>query len=242
MTPLHKQPFLPKFEHDPMADMSPLMFDLLCTALAAEITDIPAFVCERIGQVVKIGFSRVYSTGVTVNEFVIATANPNLIASWTTVLAASDGTKVQMTPYLHEAVLTEGEARETSGGAADVDGIPEFLDLTHSTFEGKIRNAKQDLIVALKDYSAESSINIGNLGVYLVNKAGLIWGTTDSLASPTKFRPIPIQSFSITDKGAPGLEAKDHNGFKFYLAPNWSDTLYPVTPTDFGARVDLVNP
>jgi hypothetical protein len=75
---------------------------MLCTCpLGSEITDIYISDCpEEVGQIQKLLVQRVFSSAGVKNSFTIGTTNPNVLATWATVLAASDSTKVVQTPYL----------------------------------------------------------------------------------------------------------------------------------------------
>lgn len=210
-----------------------ILMGLLCACpKSTEITDIPNPEClESVGQIQKIVFQRLYSeTAGELNSFTIASTNPNVLATWTTVLTASDNTKVQCTPYISAPVVEPGAARETGGGNESVGGIAEIIGREPTTFTGMLKRAPQSVIAALKTYQCE------NVGVYLIDEFGRIIGLTDSLTSPTKFYPIPIAGLFIGDKKLGGLEEVDSNSIAFKFLPNWSDKLHIVTPvTAFNA-------
>jgi hypothetical protein len=212
-------------------------FALLCGCpVGTALTALTAQTCpEDFGQVQKIMFQRIYSTGTTLNESVIASANPNVLATWTALKAATDGTKVTVSPIVSEPAFAGAEARTYGGGNATVNGTPQILGSTPTTFTGKFLSAKQNVIAQMKNYMCE------NLGVYLINGNGKIAGIVDDLTTPTKFRPIPLvpNSFFIGDKIIGGYEAPDHNMISFGLPENWSDKFYIVTPTDFNGITQL---
>jgi hypothetical protein len=79
----------------------------------------------------------------------------------------------------------------------------------------------------------------GNLGVFLFNENGQIEALQDP-TTPTTYYPIPIRSLFISDKGHGGLESPDSNNISWQFAPNYSDNLAIVTPTDFNPLTDLV--
>jgi hypothetical protein len=210
---------------------------LLCGCpVGSALTALTASTCpEDFGQVQKIMFQRVYSTGTTLNESVIASANPNVLATWTALKAASDGTKVTVSPFVSEPTFGGGEARNYGGGNATVNGVAQVIGSTPTTFTGKFLSQKQTVIALMKAYMCE------NLGVYLINGNGKIAGLVDDLTTPTKFRPIPLapNSFFIGDKIIGGFEAPDHNMIAFGMLENWSDKFYVVTPTDFNGITQL---
>lgn len=217
------------------------LMSVLCTCPAAsEIPDIPILDCiENMGQVWKAVFQRKFSTGSTRNGFTITSVNPNLLASWTTVLAASDGTKVVQTPFFDNPVSEPGAARTYGGGNETRGGIARIVGKEPQGFAVEFLDTSQQSIVAIKDMQCQ-----GEMGVYLINEFGKIIGITDDLATPTVFRPIPIAigTLFVSDKGFGGLVAPDKNMVNWQFLPNWSDYLHIVTPSNFDALTQLVTP
>jgi hypothetical protein len=211
----------------------------LCGTIPAELPDLAALNCERLGQIQKIIFQRIYSTGTTKNSLTIATTDPNLLATWTTLLTASDGTKAVITPTLNAAQIEAGEAIEVGGSPLN---IPSVVGAQPSVYDSHIPNARQDLIEDLKAYAKEANVGgAGALGVYFVNTNGKIFGIADDVETATTFQPIRVYSLFVGDKTTGNIEDNDKNTVKFYLPQNWSDKLYMVTPSDFDANSDLIN-
>lgn len=207
---------------------------LLCTCADAEISDITTSDCpQKFGQVQKILLQRKYSSGSTLNEITISTTNPNLLATWTALQSASDGTKVQTSPFLQNPTSEAGESREYGGGNTTLGGIPIVIGRQPSTFDAEILWYKQSTIEELKKYECE------NVGVFLIDEHGQIAGLTDDLGTPTKFKPIPIKSFFVSDLKLGNFEEPNRNMVKWYFEPNWSDKFHIVTPSDFDALSDL---
>lgn len=207
---------------------------LLAVCPGAEIADVPISNCRHdMGEIQKIVLQRIYSTGTTKNKFVIATNNPNVIASWTPFLTASDGTKAVQTPYVHAPATEVGEMIAYGGDGETMGGVEINNGTKHTKFTSRILSARQDTIEALKAYRNE------NVGVYLIDEHGRIHGHTDDVGTPTEFMPIPIETLFIGDKEMGGFTEPDKNQFNFNLLPNWSDKLHVVTPTDFDAKVQL---
>lgn len=211
---------------------------LLCNCPQdAAIADIPISECpESIGQVQKVIFQRIFSTGSTKNKFVIASANPNVLASWTPLLAAADGTKVVQSPYLQAPTTEPGAARTYGGGNETLGGVELIIGREPTSFTGNILRASQDTIAALKQYQCE------NVGVFLVDEHGRIAMLVDDRTTPTAYFPIPISALFVGDKSLGGLEAPDMNVISWKFFPNWSDNLVLISPTDFNALSDLVTP
>lgn len=206
---------------------------LLCSCPpAAALTLITLPSCfEQFGQIQKLWFQRIYSSGTTKNSFTIATSNPNVIASWSSLFTASDGTKVVQTPFIENPQgPTAGDPRTNGGGNARLGGVDSVTGLNASTFEGTFYNIPQSTADDIEDLMCETA-----LGVYLINEYGQIGGIADDNSSPTIFYPIPIakQTLYITDKTFGNLEEDDGNRLGFQLLPRWSREFYVVNPTDF---------
>lgn len=211
---------------------------LLCTCPeAAAPGDIPIDACpESVGQIQKALFQRIYSAAGVKNKLVIGTANPNVLATWTPLLASATGTKVVPTPYIQAPVTEPGAAREFGGGNETIGGIPLIIGREPTTFTGAVYNVSQKTVEAMKAFMCE------NIGVYLLDEYGRIIGLVDDHEAPVDFFPIPIASLFIGDKGLGGLESVDMNAVTWRFFPNWSDKLHIVAPTDFNALSDLVAP
>jgi len=211
---------------------------LLCNCpVGPTLTDIPVDLCpSSLGQVQKVNFQRIYSSAGTKNSFVAATADPKLKASWTAVLSAKDGTKVVPSPYLNAPTTEAGAARTYGGGNETLGGVEIIIGREPTSFTANILRVAQNTISALKSYMCE------NVGVYLVDEFGRIACLADNVTTPTAYYPIPIYSLFVGDKSLGGLEAPDMNVISWKFFPNWSDNLVIITPTDFNALTDLVNP
>lgn len=214
---------------------------LLCTCPpATEPSDIYISTCpEQVGQIQKLIFQRRLN-GTALNKFTIASANPNVVASWTPLLAASDSTKVVQTPFLSEPVTTPGDpiTYGSAGGNETIGGVELIIGRGPTLFEGKYLNTSNRSIADLKSWECEDT------AVYLIDEHKRIWGLADDLSSVTEFYPIPIQinTLFVGDRNLGGFASVDQNMLRFYFGPNWSDKLYAVTPTDFDPLTELVTP
>ena len=207
-----------------------------CPAAAA-ITTIPAVACgENFGQIQKVAFQRLRKADGTRNSFT-STASILLKASWTALLAAVDGSKVVVSPYIEAPTSEPGAARTFGSGNETLGGVEEILGAEPTAFSAVLRRMPQNVIKIMKELMCES--NAGNLGVYLFNDNGQIEALQDQTTATTYY-PIPIRSFFVSDKGHGGLENPDSNNMSWQFAPNYSDDLKIVTPTDFNPLTDLI--
>ena len=209
----------------------------LCTCpAAAALTEIPSAGCpESFGQIQKIAFQRLRKADGTKNSF--TSQNSILLkASWTALMAASDGTKIVLSPYVQAPTNEAGSPRTFGGGNETLGGVEIIIGREPTTFSAVIRSVQQSIIKAMKDLQCEAQAD--NLGVYLIDENGAVECVKDESAANT-FYPIPIRSLFVGDKSHGGLEAPDSNAIQFAFLPNYSDDLSIQVPTDFNPLTDL---
>lgn len=200
---------------------------------AASIPTIGQKECAQdFGQIQKIAFQRIYSAGTTRNSFT-STADIKLLASWQALLTSTSGTKVAVTPYVEKPTPDGGGAITYGGGNDTPGGVTKVIGRNPVNMTFALRQFPQSIIKALKELQCE----VG-LGVYLFNANGQILAQQDP-ETATTYYPIPIQSLFVGDLMLNGLETPDENALSFSFAPNYSDNLAVVTPTDFNPLLDL---
>lgn len=214
-----------------------------CPAAAA-LTSIPGFTCgESFGQIQKLAFQRlsyVDDGDVIFNGFVEGTNSIKEKASWTELMAATDGSKIVVTPYVENPTQEGGDAITFGGGNETLGGVEEYVGRNASQISFVLRKYPQSTIKALKELQCET-----NLGVYLISEHGsfeAIEGTDGATPTPhTKYTPIPIRSVFVGDKVHGGLEEPDTNSLSFNFLPNYSDDLKIVAPEEgFNPLIELV--
>lgn len=190
---------------------------------------------ESMGQLQKVVFQRVYSEP-GVRNFI---SDPTLKASWTGLFSADDSTKCIVSPFIQGPTTEPGAARTWGSGNEVLGGQPVILGAENTTFTGNIYQEKQSVIKTLKTYMCE------NLAVWLIDEHGHIGclseTTTSGSTTTTKYYPIPIRSFFVGDKNLGGYDSPDGNVISWSFAPNWSDNLVIVEPSDFNPLTDFVN-
>lgn len=153
------------------------------------------------------------------------------------MLAAADGTKIVVSPYINAPADSGGDARMTSGGNDDLGGIPNVLGGNPVQFDGSLRSVQQSVIKVMKELQCEA--NAGNLGVFLFDENGKIEALQDQ-TTETTYYPIPIRALFIGSKIHGNFDAKDSNAISWQYPDNYSDDLVIVTPTDFNPLTDLI--
>lgn len=201
---------------------------VVCSCPAATaLTSIPGLTCgENFGQIQKLAFQRIYSTGSTRNT--MTETSIKTLSDWQTLMAAADGTKVVVTPYVEAPTQEGGDPITYGGGNETLGGAEEIVGRGASTITFALRKYPQDIIKALKALQCETQ-----LGVWLFNEHGQIEGTLVSGTPGTDgvYAPIPIRSLFVGDKIHGGLEEPDNNSLQFAFLPNYSDDLVIVTPS-----------
>lgn len=206
-----------------------------CPASTA-LADIPKVNCsESFGQIQKVAFQRIYSSGTTKNSFTTAAAIDKK-ASWTALTSAEDSSKIVISPYIQAPTSEAGAARTFGGGNETLGGVEEIIGREPTTFSAVLRRIPQNVIKALKELQCESWSD--NLGVYLFDDNGNIEAIQDE-TTPTTYYPIPIRALFIGDKAHGGLEEPDSNAISWTFLPNYSDNLKIVAPDDFNPLTDL---
>lgn len=202
---------------------------------SASLTTIPVVDCpEDFGQIQKIAFQRLYKADGTKNGFTMPDDDIKLKANWTASLAATDSTKITISPYVQAPTAEPGAARTFGGGNDTLGGIEEVVGSEPTPFTGVFRKIPQSIIKIMKDYKCEYE-----LGVYLFDQDGAIAAIQNGSTGTETYSPIPIQAFFLSDKGFGGLENPDYNNLQWSFPPGYSDNLVKIKPTDFNPLSDL---
>lgn len=202
--------------------------------IGKHIADLDIAECkESMGQVQKVLFQRVYKSAGEKNSI----ADPTKKASWSSLFAAADGTKVTISPYIQGPTTEPGAARTFGSGNQVLGGIPITIGREATSFTGTIYQEQQKVIAQLKKYQCET------IGVYLIDENGNIGCLVDNQDDPSEYLPIPIYSFFVGDKALGGYEGPDSNAISWSFVPNWSDNFYIVkrNTLDFNPLTDWTN-
>lgn len=189
---------------------------------------------ESFGQIQKVIIARIFSSAGTKNKLPKATVITK--ATMTSLFAASDGTKLIVSPYIQNPTTEPGEARTFGGGNQTLGGIEIVIGREPTNFTGIIYQEAQSVIKALKSYSCEK------IGVFLIDENGNI-GAIDEVGDGKNYLPIPVDKFFVGDKNLGGYEEPDSNTISWSFYPNWSDNLVLIKADtlDYNPLTDLVN-
>lgn len=188
------------------------------SALAA----IPATSCPvRFDQIQKLAFQRVQDSDPFADETALKTQS-----NWTTLLAASDDTKIIISPYLNNPIIPPSEAL-TEGGNDNttIGGVTRLMGGGNVVVTGEFRNISIAALAKLKALTAESALTAGftNLTAYLFNKDGSIIH-----AAQNGFK---IYNWFVGDPGSEGFNKDNVIPFRFEMKYGWADNAVVSTPT-----------
>lgn len=189
---------------------------------------------ESFGQIQKVIITRIFSSAGTKNKLPKAAVKTK--ATMTPLFAASDGTKLIISPYIQNPTTEPGEARTFGGGNQTLGGIEIVIGREPTSFTGIIYQEAQSVIKTLKSYSCEK------IGVFLIDENGNI-GAIDEVGDGENYLPIPVDKFFVGDKNLGGYEEPDSNTISWSFYPNWSDNLVLIKADtfDYNPLTDLVN-
>lgn len=200
----------------------------------AQIGDvyIPSPLCAfNAAQIQKFIVQRKYSTGTTRNT--LTYANAALLASWTTLLTATNATKVQVSPELANPTLEPGDVEEYGSGNEVPDGVPIITGEGPSAFNATFLQAHPASITSMRNWQSE------DIGIWFINQHGQIICDSDNAQSPTNVYPINARSFFVGSRSFGGHTEPDKNALRIMLPAGWDENLVLVTPSDFSALIDL---
>lgn len=191
---------------------------------AASLEAIPVQDCpEAFDQIVKIAFQRAQSPA-TFDATTIITQAP-----WTAALAASDDTKIVITPYLLGLTIPAGEILKEGGNDnSTINGVPKINGRGFVSIAAQLHNAKKEIRAAIRKLLSESALQPGatNLWMYMFNRSNQIIANSDGSG---------IDAFNVLvgDVGTEGFNKDNIANFNIDLAPGWSDDVVIFKPTAF---------
>lgn len=197
----------------------------------AALTTIDKVTCpENYGQIQRLVFQRAGYT------FDAPATDILLLASWTPLIAAVDGTKVVSTPFIEGFTIGQSEPITTGGGDnSTVDGVEIIEGSGPITAGGTFRGVPASIIAKLRLLMGEA-INPGDLVMYMINQYGKIICT--EVAVGDKYTGIPLVSLFVPNAGNEGLNTRDASNFRFSLVDGWRDSCVILTP-GFNAKTAL---
>jgi hypothetical protein len=197
---------------------------LKCTCPApAALTVIPDVTCPvDFDQIVRLGFQRMASP----SFFVDAANDIDEIASWTAFKAATDVSKIVISPYIANLVIPPSEGNFTGGDTNEtVNGIAVYNGENTVTVTAEIHSAPAATIKALKALACESQSVVGEatLGAYFFTRKNQVVSGRNT-ANTTSI-PVEIYNFRVSTVGSEGFNMKNKHMISFQMTGDWDDDV-----------------
>lgn len=193
---------------------------LVCPSV---LPDMPNMGCAvKYGQIQKIAFQKVGSSFLP-SEIVEK-------AYWEQYLAATNATKIVVTPYVESPNSDGGDERTFGSGNQVLDGIELVMGINPVKMSFQLRNYPQRVIRAMKLLRT-----VQDLGVYFFTSSGIVCLFEDGV-----YKPIPIRAMFVGDLLLHGLAQPDRNILSFKFNENYSDYMKVAHP-NFNPLEELLN-
>lgn len=189
----------------------------------------------NIGQIVRCIFQQPYD-GSTVGSQFATLAAAQTLATWTTMLAATDGTAMFICPLFSNSKIAAPKVLET---AADSNltyrGQPEFFGMGGSMLTGEFRAKDAPSLTSMQNiaaFSQQDSSGISNCSSYFVTDSGDVLAKgTQSGSTITLIEPINFFNFWYGTATSEGFASGTVNNLGLWLPPYWSDNLVIIPRT-----------
>lgn len=180
---------------------------------------------QRFNQIVR------FAAQVSGTNFV-SQAALGLKANWDTLIAATDATRIILSPPFSNSKITPSKALMTSPDSnSTYRGEPIYFGEGTSEFTGDFNDVDGAVIDAFFTIISPLSMNVlgataNTLVTYWCNNDGDIFSTPTWGGQPTL-------AIAPRSRSTDGLNSSDKTGFSFYLAPNWDGGITLPTPTPY---------
>ena len=216
---------------------------ILDCPLPDELTAIPQPTCPfKLDQIVRAAFQRRQPSD---DPAFPTLADFQDLAEWTAFKAATDDTKIVVSPIFSGLVIPQSEALTTGGNDnSTFNGIREYNGEGSVTIAGQFKNlppASKRAMELLSQESLAGATGISNLCICMFNREGYSFPENPVTAlgvATTIYKFIPIYNFRISTLGSEGFNAPNINGFSFDVAEGWDRYLVSVKPA-FDALTEI---
>lgn len=191
--------------------------------LASALTAVPETTCPvDFGQIAKIAFQKRQTT----SSFTTTTIK--LLATWTPLLAASDASKVVISPLLSNLIVPKTEILKEGGNDnTTYKGMPKVNGLAPAEVTALLQSISDATKQALQALFPFSQIMPGytELWAYFLTSDNKVISKSDGSG-------IDVFSVAVSDLGSEGFAKKNEADLKFFLEGGWSDGVVLTAMTD----------
>lgn len=200
----------------------------------ANLAAIPATACPiKFDQIQKIAFGRKNPTTPRFD------ATDKLItdqAIWSTLVAATDNTKIVISPYVSSLVIPATEAVKQGGNDnSTLNGVSEVMGGQMGSVTFTLKNVSAKTAEGLRKLASETMLQPGEtniVGYFLATENNIIF---DEGAEGDKFDGFEIFNLFIPDVGSEGFNTNNTYNCSFELRFGWS-RYWQMVKADFNPR------
>ncbi|MGB0896931.1 MAG: hypothetical protein ACPGRW_06385 [Flavobacteriaceae bacterium] len=191
--------------------------------LSAALTSITKANCGfDMGQIQRFAVQRLG------NSFLGDTDANNItkLSAWTTRLAATDSTKIVVSPLIGgDPIITAGEVITTGGDDnTTLNGEEEVTGVGASLFTCVFKSITPDNEREMQLLLCEKKVR-----VFLFNHSGKIFALDVTLGGADK-QGFEASNLFLSDRTNSGFGTKDTHPFRMSLPSGWSNNLVQITP------------
>lgn len=210
-----------------------ILFECSCPPNSA-LTEIPTADCDfNLKQIQRLGFQRL---GTNFDTAGTPATDIKLLADWQAKIAATDDTKIVVSPMIAaDPTITSGDAITNGGGDnSTLNGVEEVEGRNPSTFSATFKGLSPAIEKAMKLLECEK-----NLVVYFFLQGGRI--AAKVITPDEKYTGFKAQSFTFSDRNNAGFGTKDTHTLNLSLPAGWSENLhvFEASELDFNPLLDL---
>jgi len=198
---------------------------LICTCDAVLPTLLDVSCPEDMDQIVKIAFQKTQATA----PFSTIGGAIDLQTSWTDLLAASDVTKITLSPAVANVVIPPSEMVASGQDSNEsVNGIGYNLGETNITVTGEIHSAPQAVIDAMDDLACYSDASLGQSNLTAFFFLRRIKGVSRVMAKAGStagdYSGFEIFNFRVSSPDSQGYNTKTKYMWSFTMqSDEWRD-------------------
>lgn len=215
---------------------------ILNCPLGPSLTAIPQPSCAfKLDQIVRLAFQRRQPDS---SPPFASLADIQTLSKWTTLMNASDSTKIIISPLFAGMVIPSSEAQTTGGNDnSTINGVPDYNGEGSVTVTGQFKNLPpitKRALDLLSQESLSSATGNSNLTVDFFNRDGYVFAENPYVSGnpSTKYRGVPIFNFRVSSLGSEGFNAPNIHTFSFSMNATWADYLVSIKP-NFDPLIDL---
>jgi hypothetical protein len=187
----------------------------------------------KFGQIQKLAFGRLNPTE---PRFDATTSQITAQAIWTALVAASDDSKLVISPYVSGFSIPPTEPVKQGGNDnTTINGLSELMGGQMVLVPFMLKNVSAETAKTLRAIATETMLQPGetNIGAYFLAEGNNV--IYDAGGETDKFLPFPIYNLFIPDVASEGYNTNNTYNCSFEMPFGWSE-YFKVVKADFNPR------